>query len=101
MLIIVFVRWVDNAEVYYDLLAGVARSVDIWETEYLQILDGADPVLEWVMATGLRPILHELDEASREIFLATYRQRLRQAYPTRANGRTLYPFRRLFIVALT
>ena len=93
-------KWVDSADVYYDLLAGSASSVDIWETEYLQILDGEDPVLEWVKSTGLRPIMHDLDAASREVFLATYCQRLRHAYPTRPNGRTLYPFRRLFIVAL-
>jgi trans-aconitate 2-methyltransferase len=56
-------------------------------------------VLEWVKGTGLRPIINGLDDAEREVFLAEYRQRLRQAYPMRANGRTLYPFRRLFIVA--
>jgi trans-aconitate 2-methyltransferase len=92
-------KWVEDAAVYYDLLAGYSQSLDIWETEYLQLLDGDDPVLEWVKGTGLRPILNSLDDDEREIFLREYARRLRAAYPVRANGRTLYPFRRLFIVA--
>jgi trans-aconitate 2-methyltransferase len=92
-------KWVEDAPVYYDLLEGLCTDVDIWETEYLQILAGDDPVLEWVKATGLRPILNGLGDAEREQFLTQYRQRLRVAYPLRANGQTLYPFRRLFMVA--
>lgn len=49
--------------------------------------------------TGLRPILAGLDNREREIFLAEYAGRLRAAYPVRADGRTLYPFRRPFLVA--
>jgi trans-aconitate 2-methyltransferase len=93
-------NWVEPAEVYYDLLAGVTSSLDIWATEYLQVLEGSDPVLEWVKGTGLRPILNALDAREREHFLTIYAQQLREAYPTHVNGRTLYPFRRLFIVAM-
>lgn len=92
-------KWVEDAAAYYDRLEGLCNNVDIWETEYLQILAGEDPVLEWVKGTGLRPILNGLGDAEREQFLRIYRQRLRTAYPRRANGQTLYPFRRLFIVA--
>jgi trans-aconitate 2-methyltransferase len=92
-------KWVEDAAAYYDLLEGVCSNVDIWETEYLQILSGEDPVLEWVKATGLRPILNGLGDGAREQFLNEYRQRLRVAYPMRANGHTLYPFQRLFMAA--
>lgn len=92
-------KWVEDAEVYYDLLVGSTGSLDIWETEYLQILEGDDPVLEWVKGTGLRPILNGLDDPERERFLLEYTQRLRATYPVKPDGRTLYPFRRLFIVA--
>jgi trans-aconitate 2-methyltransferase len=95
----VAVKWVEDTAVYYEVLSACTRSLDIWETEYLQILEGADPVLEWVKSTGLRPILNGLDDESRQTFLAEYRRRLREAYPQRPDGRTLYPFRRLFIVA--
>lgn len=92
-------KWVENAQTYYDLLVGCTTSLDIWETEYLQVLEGEDAVLEWVKGTGLRPVLNELDDTQREIYLAEYSRRLRKAYPVRPNGKTLYPFRRLFIVA--
>jgi trans-aconitate 2-methyltransferase len=93
-------KWVEETEVYYDLLAERVESLDIWETEYLQILEGDDPVLEWVRGTALRPVLESLADDEREIFLDKYRQRLRKAYPVKPDGRTIYPFRRLFIVAL-
>lgn len=91
--------WVAETDVYYDILRPHVRHLDIWETEYLQQLAGEDSVLQWVRATGLRPILHALTDAEREQFLDVYRQRLREAYPKRADGITLYPFRRLFIIA--
>ena len=92
-------KWVLDAEEYYDLLAPQASSVDMWETEYVQRLEGDDPILEWVKATGLRPILNGLRGAERERFIEEYCARLRTAYPLRADGSTLYPFRRLFMVA--
>ena len=92
-------KWVGDADVYYDLLTGSTTHLDIWETEYLQILTGEDPVLEWVKGTGLRPILNGLKDDERETFLITYRRRLREVYPAKSDGCTLYPFRRLFIVA--
>jgi trans-aconitate 2-methyltransferase len=94
-------NWVEPAEIYYDLLASRASTLDIWETEYLQVLTGEDPVLEWVSATGLRPILNGLAEDDLAVFLDAYTRRLREAYPPRPDGSTLYPFRRLFIVATT
>lgn len=92
-------KWVESAEYYYDLLADECSDLDIWQTEYLQLLEGENPVLEWVKGTGLRPVLNSLGDAERATFLAEYAQRLRVAYPLRANGKTLYPFARLFIVA--
>lgn len=92
--------WVGPPDRYYDLLAPHTDAIDIWETEYLQTLHGADPVLEWVRGTGLRPVLASLSDAERAVFLSSYADRLRVAYPARADGSTLYPFRRLFIVAL-
>lgn len=92
-------KWVADPAVYYDLLAGLTTQLDIWSTEYLQVLNGADPVLEWVKGTGLRPILNGLDDHEREVFRTAYAERLRATYPQRSDGQTLYPFERLFIVA--
>jgi trans-aconitate 2-methyltransferase len=92
-------KWVEDGRAYYELLVGCTRRLDIWETEYLQVLEGDQPVLEWVKATGLRPILTGLGQNEHRLFLEAYARRLRAAYPVQADGRTLYPFRRLFLVA--
>lgn len=92
------VQPVASSSEYYDLVAGTARDVDIWETLYLQVLTGKDAVFEWVRGTGLRPILAALDDVERELFLYSYRTRLREIYPEREDGKTLYRFPRLFIV---
>jgi trans-aconitate 2-methyltransferase len=84
---------------YYDLLAPLARSLDIWETEYLQILEGENPVAEWTKGTWLAPLLAALASSARVAYESEYRQLVARAYPRRADGKTLFPFRRLFIVA--
>lgn len=93
-------RWVQDPDFYYDLLAPESDHLDVWTTEYQHVLTGEDAVLEWVTSTGLRPILNGLNDADREIYLAEYRRRLNEAYPRRDDGTTLYPFRRLFFVAV-
>ena len=85
---------------YYEMLAPHAASLDIWETEYLQVLEGEDPVYRWVSATGLRPYLDALTGEDREDFIAQYKHRLANAYMRRADGKTLFPFRRLFVIAV-
>jgi trans-aconitate 2-methyltransferase len=84
---------------YYGLLSPLSSAIDIWETQYLQVLEGKDPVKEWTKGTWLRQFLEALDEADRPVFEEDYSRRLREAYPVRADGGTLFPFRRLFLVA--
>ena len=92
-------RQVAAPEWYYDLLAPCAQALDVWETEYLHVLEGDDPVLRWTRGTALRPIMQALDPEHLAAFEAAYAARLREAYPRGADGRTLFGFRRLFIVA--
>jgi trans-aconitate 2-methyltransferase len=84
---------------YYDVLVPCAASLDIWETEYLHVLVGEDPVKDWVKGTWLRPLLDALRDPERSAFEACYGRMVARAYPRRADGLTLFPFRRLFIVA--
>jgi trans-aconitate 2-methyltransferase len=83
---------------YAELLAGAGCEVDAWETTYVHILEGEDPVLEWYKGTGLRPVLAVLDADQAADFLAAYGERLRAAYPPSSFG-TIFPFRRVFAVA--
>jgi trans-aconitate 2-methyltransferase len=84
---------------YFDLLAPRAAALDIWETEYQHVLEGDSAVKEWVKGSALVPLLEALPEAQRAPFEARCAALLEAAYPRRADGRTRFPFRRLFIVA--
>jgi trans-aconitate 2-methyltransferase len=91
---------VHPASFYYDVLAPRAARIDIWETEYLQVMPDAGAIVEWYKGTGLRPFLDLLpEEAERTAFLAEYLEAIRAAYPPQPDGRVLFPFRRLFVVA--
>ena len=85
---------------YYQLLVPRVQQLDIWETEYLQVLEGDNPVADWTKGTWLRQFLAALEEPDRSAFEADYRRRVRAAYPPQPDGKTLFPFRRLFIVAV-
>ena len=89
---------VASAASYYDLLSPLLAELDIWETTYLQVLSGIDPVKEWTKGTWLAPLLNALPSAQRPLFEEAYAARLRVHYPRRPDGTTLFPFRRLFIV---
>ncbi|MGW2915398.1 trans-aconitate 2-methyltransferase [Streptomyces asoensis] len=91
---------VHDPGVYLDRLAGLGCATDVWTTTYLHVLQGEDPVLDWVGGTGLRPALDALadDPEARDAFVAAYRDLLREAYPSAGYG-TVLPFCRLFAVA--
>jgi trans-aconitate 2-methyltransferase len=83
---------------YYDVLTAAGLTTDVWETTYLHVLTGTDPVLAWVRSTQLRPVLARLDADDAARFTAAFAEALRTAYPVRPDGTTLLPFRRLFAV---
>jgi trans-aconitate 2-methyltransferase len=89
---------VQPPEAYLDAFAAAGLTPDVWQTTYLHVLAGVDPVLEWVKGTALRPVLTALatDEAATAQFLAECGELLRRAYPPAANGTTIFPFRRIF-----
>lgn len=82
---------------YVTLLARPGFEVNAWETSYLHILPGENPVLEWTKGTTLRPVLSALDAAQADAFTREYGERLAQAYHHQPFG-TIFPFRRVFTV---
>lgn len=91
-------RPVAEPQAYWRLLHERTASLEIWETEYMQVLSGANPVAEYTKGTWLKQFLDRLEEPERGAFEADYRQRVAAAYPKEDDGRTLFPFRRLFIL---
>jgi trans-aconitate 2-methyltransferase len=94
-----FARAILTAGEYYDLLRPHVAALDLWETTYLHVLSGEDAVVEWAAGSSLRPFLDKLPEGLRAEYRAAYAAALRPHYPRRADGATLLPFRRLFMVA--
>lgn len=87
-----------DAGTYLRALRDCGLEVDAWETTYLHVLRGEDPVFEWVSGTGARPTLQALPDDLRPAFENELRARLREAYPDDGHGVVL-PFRRIFAVA--
>ncbi|WP_101525336.1 methyltransferase domain-containing protein [Nocardioides houyundeii] len=87
-----------DAATYLRELSALGCTVDAWETTYLHVLTGPDPVFEWVSATGTRPTLEALPDDLRPAFVAELKARLREAYPETGHG-VVMPFRRVFVVA--
>lgn len=87
-----------DAELYLEFFFDRGFRVNAWETTYLHVLDGDDPVFDWISGTGARPYLQALPAEHRKPFVTELKKRLSEAYPRREWG-TLLPFRRSFAVA--
>ncbi|MBL8645577.1 MAG: methyltransferase domain-containing protein [Rhodospirillaceae bacterium] len=87
------------AKTYYDLLCPLAADIDVWETDYHHVLEGENPVTEWISSTGLVPFLSVLSEAEKPGYLADYSACAAKAYPRQKDGKVLFTMHRLFLVA--
>ena len=91
---------VASASFYYDVLAPRVSKLDIWQTRYEHVMNDAQAIVEWVKGTGLRPYLDALKDSERATYLEGYRNAVDAAYPPRSDGKRLFSFPRLFIVAV-
>ena len=89
---------------YHEWLEPRAASLDLWATEYLQWLpkraDGEHPIVAWTRGTALVPFVAALEAGERQAFVDAFAERIEAAYPRRGDGSVLFPFRRIFIVAV-
>jgi trans-aconitate 2-methyltransferase len=91
---------VETPAFYYDLLAPHTARVDIWQTTYEHVMPSVDSIVEWVKGTGIRPYLEALSADEQQRYLDDYREALDAAYPPRSDGKRLFSFPRLFLVAV-
>ena len=87
-----------DPEAYLELFSGLGWDADVWQTTYLHVLQGDDPVFSWISGTGARPVLQALPDELRSRFEDEYKAALRKAYPREQWG-TVLPFTRVFAVA--
>ncbi|HEY4740568.1 MAG TPA: methyltransferase domain-containing protein [Candidatus Acidoferrales bacterium] len=90
---------VHSADEYWRWLRPRASQLDIWETIYLHELEGDRPVVEFFRGSQLRAYLQALSEPEQQEFLDSYAEKTARAYPKQPNGKTLFPFRRIFLLA--
>lgn len=90
---------VDTPVGYAEMLTAQGCTVDAWETTYIHELTGENPVLEWITGSSLTPVKDRLTHDEWQEFRSELIPLHLAAYPPRADGRTFYPFRRIFVVA--
>jgi trans-aconitate 2-methyltransferase len=83
---------------YVEYLHDLGLTVDAWQTTYVHVLSGENPVLEWFKGSALRPLLNVLEPQAQADFLHEVGDRLKATYPPRG-AVTLLSFPRLFLVA--
>jgi trans-aconitate 2-methyltransferase len=88
-----------DAPDYYAALRPLAAALDLWFIEYVQALKGDHPVAEFTKGSFVGVWLAELTPEEAREFEGEYRARIAKAYPPAADGVTLFPFRRFFLVA--
>jgi len=93
-----FARGLLPTGTYYDVVRPLVKHLDMWETTFLHVLTGENAVTQWAEGSSLRPFLDALPAELKQPFRDAYSEALRPHYPRRADGTTLLPFKRLFIV---
>ena len=86
---------------YYDWLAPLSKQLQIWETVYFHELADHQAIVDFYSSTGLKPYLEGLPSAElREQFKASVLEAVRNLFPAQRNGKVLFPFRRIFLIAV-
>jgi trans-aconitate 2-methyltransferase len=92
---------VHQPSAYYDWLAPLSSNLQIWETVYFHALENHQRMIEFYSSTGLKSYLEGLpSEELRDRFKADLQDSYRTLFPVQTNGSVLFPFRRLFVVAV-
>ena len=90
---------VHDPVIYHEWLTPFSDGVSCWQTQYFQVLRGANPVADWTRGSLLVPILDALGPELGEVFEKAYREQIAMAYPSHPDGWTWFPFKRLFVMA--
>ena len=85
---------------YYDWLAPLSKQIQIWETVYFHEMANHEAIVEFYSSTALKPYLEGLPSAElKDQFKASVLEAFRNLFPTQQNGKVLFSFRRIFVIA--
>ena len=91
---------IHNYSYYFDQLSLLSNEIDMWETDYMHIMDSHDSILEMIRSTGLKPYLDKLEaRKDKKDFEAQILMEITNDYPLQKNGKVIFPFKRLFFIA--
>ncbi len=83
---------------YYDVFCKSCSSINAWETTYYHILSGHNPVVEWIKGSFLKPLLDQMSDDEKIIFLEKISNKLLEHYPQQSDGKTILQFKRIFLI---
>lgn len=84
---------------YYDELANHFDKIELWQTNYLHIMNNHEEILKFCMSTGLRPYAERFDESGKHEFYKKVLNEIKKGYNVQKNGKILFEFKRIFFIA--
>ena len=91
----------DSADCYYDMFARYTDQVEMWVTDYYHILESQKSIIDFISSTALRPYANRVqDKDLWNTFLKELEEQFKVYYPSHENGKVIFNFKRLFIIAI-
>lgn len=91
---------IHNSSEYYDMISEMFTSIEIWKTDYMHVMSSQYSILEMIRSTGLKPYLEKLkSDKDKMDFEHLVLKDIELDYPEQKDGKVLFPFKRLFIIA--
>lgn len=91
----------DSADCYYDRVSRWTNQVEMWTTDYYHILESQAAIIDFISSTALRPYVNRIqDQVLWKDFLKELEEQLKVCYPFHENGKVIFKFKRLFMIAI-
>jgi trans-aconitate 2-methyltransferase len=88
------------ATYYYQLLSKLSRQVELWHTTYYHIMESHEQIIEWYSSTGLKAYLSLIPgDEGKQRFKREVLEASAESYPALEDGKIMFPFKRLFMLA--
>lgn len=84
---------------YYTMFSRYYSDIDIWQTSYIHQMDSCEAIVDFVRGTALITYIERMDEEQNSAFMKMLLAKVREYYTACDNGKVLFEFKRLFIIA--
>ncbi|MDR2481462.1 MAG: hypothetical protein LBD07_04110 [Spirochaetaceae bacterium] len=88
-----------DLDYYYESLSKKSDDIELWETHYFHIMPSQQSIIDFIESTALRPYLNELNNEEKIEFKNELLIALKKYYKIQTDGKVLFPFKRIFILA--